>query len=95
MIGYIGSYASKDSTSVIRFTFDEQTEAFTEIKNILPWKDSKYLSVLGNDFVSILKKDKAGIGLWHMDCKESEEVLDEEITSCYVTQDQDYIYTAN
>ena len=45
--------------------------------------------------MSILKKDKAGIGLWHMDCKESEEVLDEEITSCYVTQDQDYIYTAN
>lgn len=95
MIGYIGSYASKDSLDVIRFTFDEHTEAFTEIENILPWKDSKYLSVLGNDFVSIIKKDKAGIGLWHMERNEIEEVLNEDITSCYVTQDQDHIYTAN
>lgn len=95
MIGYIGSYASKDSTSVVRFIFDEQTETFTEIKNILPWKDSKYLSILGKDFVSILKQDKAGIGLWHMDSNECEEVLDEDITACYVTQDDAYIYTAN
>lgn len=95
MIGYIGSYASKDSMQVMRFNFDENNEAFVDIKPVLPWKDSKYISLYGNDFVTILKKEKAGIGLWHKNEQTFEELESEDITSCFVTQDETYIYTAN
>lgn len=93
--GYIGSYNTQDSKSILAFAFDEETQEFLYVKEILPYADSKYLSLYKQDFVSLTKKDKAGIVLWRKAENRIETLYHEEITSCYVTQDDHFIYTAN
>ena len=93
--GYIGSYATNASTAILTFEFDEKKQQFTQVQKALPYKDSKYLSLYQHDFVSLMKEERAGIVLWHQELGTIEALQSEDITSCYVTQDERFIYTAN
>lgn len=93
--GYVGSYASKESKHVIQFLFDEEKKQFVHRMQIFPWEDTKYMSWIGNDLVSISKKQKAGVLWLHKDSRIVEQLFLEEGTSCYIDQDDAYIYTAN
>lgn len=93
--GYIGSYASDKSTHILCFVFDEGREVFTESAYIFPWKDTKYLSLKGKDFLAVTRREQAGIACFDRDTKETEELFTEKGTSCYIEQDETYIYTAN
>lgn len=93
--GYIGSYASKKSKHVIQFLFDEEKKQFINCMQILPWEDTKYMSLKGNDLISVSKEQKAGILWLHKDNGSIEKLFLEQGTSCYVDQDENFIYTAN
>lgn len=93
--GYVGSYASKESKHVIQFLFDEEKKQFVHRMQLFPWEDTKYMSWKGNDLVSISKQQKAGVLWLHKDSGTIEQLFLEEGTSCYIDQDESYIYTAN
>lgn len=93
--GYVGSYASKESKHVIQFLFDEEKKRFVHRMQLFPWEDTKYMSWKGNDLVSISKQKKAGVLWLHKDSGIIEQLFLEQGTSCYIHQDESYIYTAN
>lgn len=95
LIGYVGSYASEKSKHVVRFSFDEERANFVDTTNILPWEDSKYMSLKGNDFLSVSKQHKAGVLWLHKDSGKTERLFLEDGTACFIEQDENYIYTAN
>lgn len=93
--GYVGSYASKESKHVIQFLFDEEKKRFVHRMQLFPWEDTKYMSWKGNDLVSISKQQRAGVLWLHKDSGIREQLFLEQGTSCYIHQDESYIYTAN
>lgn len=93
--GYVGSYASKESKHVIQFLFDEEKKRFVHRMQLFPWEDTKYMSWKGNDLVSISKQQRAGVLWLHKDSGIIEQLFLEQGTSCYIHQDESYIYTAN
>lgn len=97
LCGYIGSYASKESNFIIKFIFDEETKQFIETKKHCYNPDSKYLSLYQDQLVSIIRDEthqKSGIA-WYQGDKLIQTCLTESCASCYVTQDEDFIYTTN
>lgn len=94
--GYIGSYATDESQVLLQFVFDETTEEFLDVKEVLPYADSKYLYVDENDVITLFREDeKSGVAVLHKDSSLIEHVEDETVTSCYVIGDETYFYTAN
>lgn len=93
--GYIGSYATSQSEAILQFEFDEEQGVFLQSKPYIPYKDSKYMSLYKGDFASVLKQERAGIAFLGKDARDVDIVYSEDITSCYITQDDAFIYTAN
>lgn len=93
--GYAGSYASEQSQCLIQFCFDETTKQFTQRKELPGFEDAKYLSYVNKKLAAVCRRNAAGITLWDISCDKTMTHLSETKTSCFITQDDSYIYTAN
>ena len=93
--GYAGSYASEQSQCLIQFCFDETTKQFTKRKELPGFEDAKYLSYVNKKLAAVCRRNAAGITLWDISCDKTMTHLSETKTSCFITQDDSYIYTAN
>lgn len=94
--GYIGTYATENGGGIYRFQFNGETQSFTEMKLAYPMRDAKYLSLYENWLVAPCMEDEAGITLIDLDAKNLPySLFMEDQTACYVTQDDEFVYTAN
>ena len=91
---YAGTYTKKESKGIYCFDFDDgvlkNCELLCEIRN------PKYLCRYENKIIAVNDFEKgAGVSL----ISDKGEIIDslcfEDATSCYVTADNDYVYTAN
>lgn len=93
--GYVGSYASNQSQAILQFIFDTEKKQWIKQEKFLPLQDTKYLALHDQTLMGITKKEKAGIFLYSLKEKTLQECYHEETPSCYITEDERYIYTAN
>ena len=98
LTGYLGTYASAKSQGIYRFTVDLEDGTLSGPKLFWRALDCKYLSLMDSLLAFPVKEEKAGIGL--LDISKGEavlqgELLSESAVSCYITQDLNWIYTAN
>lgn len=96
--GYIGTYHSPQSKGLYEFYFHPESGELTRPKLFLEAKNAKCASLYGNTLAAPLECDD-GCGVCMTDihtlCKPTYHLLEEKNTSCYITQDDTYIYTAN
>lgn len=99
LTGYLGTYASDKSKGIYSFSLDCSTGTLSLPKLFYPASDCKYLSQYGNLLVSPIQAEgQAGICLIDTTGGKAQlldDIYKEDTTSCFVTQDQDFVYTAN
>lgn len=93
MKGYIGTYASTKENGIYQFSFDEGTKNFIECSLYLKDKDTKYLSLYKNVLAYPFALEHGAIKMIRDHVSDTAE--NEKHVSCYITQDEHYIYTAN
>lgn len=93
MKGYIGTYASTQTNGIYEFIFDEQSKKFKSHKLFQNDQDAKYLSMNHGVLAYPLASSDGAIKM--IQNEHSYMAGKEEHVSCYITQDDDFIYTAN
>lgn len=97
--GYLGTYSSPLSEGIYRFTLDKDTGILSGPELFYRLPDCKYLSLYNNLLAAPVKSgDEAGMSLLDIGRGEASltgEIYEEETTACFVTQDEDFIYSAN
>lgn len=93
MKGYVGTYASAQANGVYQFTFDEASKHFIDSRIDQQDQDAKYLSF----YKGILAYPVAGEhnGIKMIRNGQAATAGHEQHVSCYIVQDEQYIYTAN
>ena len=91
---YAGTYTGKGSEGIYRFSCDNgklnDVSLFTRIEN------SKYICSYKDRIAAICDfKEGSGAALIDRDGKIRDELIFEEVTSCYVTEHEGRLYTAN
>lgn len=99
LTGYLGTYASPDSPGIFRFTLNLENGVLSVPELYYRAPDCKYLSLDSGLLAAPFTKDgQAGICLLYT-CPEGAtpagEAFHETSAACYITQDQNRIYTAN
>jgi len=97
--GYYGTYATPESQGLYRFDFDPETGRLENRQLAYPALDCKYLSCHGSTLACpVSQNDRAGLCLLELDAGAlllMGTAMTEGVTANYVTQDDDYVYTAN
>lgn len=93
MKGYVGTYASTRANGVYQFTFDEASKHFIDSSIYQQDQDAKYLSLYKGVLAYPVAAQHNGIKMIRN--KEVAIAGNEQHVSCYIVQDEDYIYTAN
>lgn len=97
--GYYGTYATPESQGLYRFDFDPETGRLENRQLAYPALDCKYLSCHGSTLACpVSQNDRAGLCLLELDAGAPllmGTAMTEGVTANYVTQDDDYVYTAN
>lgn len=97
--GYLGTYSSPDSEGIYRFALDKASGILTGPDLFCKLPDCKYLSLSSNQLAAPVRtQEAAGITLLDIGGDEPsliDDLYEEEQTACFVTQDEDFIYTAN
>ncbi|MBU3876244.1 lactonase family protein [Faecalicatena sp. AGMB00832] len=99
LTGYLGTYASPQSKGIYRFSLDTSTGQLSKPELYYEALDCKYLSLYkGLLAAPVQKGDDAGISLLNVTSTEPvllDHLFKELTTSCFITQDENFIYTAN
>lgn len=96
LTGYIGTYDSQRSFGVYRFAFDPQTGRPSAPQLFYRAKNAKCVAVWNKSLAVTQEKDgKAGVCLVDAGGRLLAEAFDETQTSCFVAQDDTFIYMAN
>lgn len=99
LTGYLGTYASEKSKGIYRFTMDAVTGQLTVPELYYEALDCKYLSLYKGILAApFQKEDAAGICLLDVNQAKPQllaEKFEEATTACFITQDENWIYTAN
>lgn len=99
LTGFLGTYASSRSSGIYRFTLDTDTGQLSVPELYYEAPDCKYLSLYKGLLASpVQKKGSAGICLLDVTQPQPQlldELYAEEGTSCFITQDENFICTAN
>lgn len=97
--GYLGTYSSPLSEGIYRFTLNKDTGILSGPELFYRLPDCKYLSLYNNLLAAPVKSgDEAGMSLLDIGRGEPSlacAIYEEETTACFVTQDGDFIYSAN
>ncbi len=97
--GYLGTYSSPLSEGIYRFTLNKDTGILSGSELFYRLPDCKYLSLYNNLLAAPVKSgDEAGMSLLDIGGGEPSlagKIYEEETTACFVTQDGDFIYSAN
>lgn len=99
LTGYLGTYASSKSLGIYRFTLDTRTGELSVPELYYEAPDCKYLSLYRGLLAAPFQKNgDAGICL--LDTKSQNPLLldrlyGEKTTSCFLAQDDEFVYTAN
>lgn len=97
--GYLGTYASPESLGIYQFSLDTDTGNLTIPTLYYAAADSKYLSLRHGVLASSISGEgKAGVCLLDTSGSEARKTgsaFHEHNSACYVTQDDDYLCTAN
>lgn len=97
--GYLGTYSSPLSEGIYRFTLNKDTGILSGPELFYRLPDCKYLSLYNNLLAAPVKSgDEAGMSLLDIGGGEpslASKIYEEETTACFVTQDGDFIYSAN
>lgn len=97
--GYIGTYDSPRSFGIYRFTLDADTGNLSAPELFYRTKNAKCASVRNGLLAAVMERGgKAGVCL--LDANRSGtpllgEALCEKQTSCFIEQDENFVYTAN
>ena len=91
---YAGTYTDKESEGIYRFVFDEGRLSdpilFCKIE------DPKYLCTYEDKIIAVHNKDgKGAVSLIDMDGKIIDQLIYEDVSSCYVAVKENKVYTAN
>ncbi len=91
---YAGTYTSKAAKGIYRFTYEDGK--LSDVENFCEIKNPKYLSKY-NDYIITVADFEHDSGVALIDAKGEivDKVAFEERTSCYVTTEENDIYTAN
>lgn len=97
--GYVGTYYSRQSRGIYRFSFDPVNGRITEPELFYEAPNAKWVCYHGDSMVFPIEKDE-GAGACFLKLRDgeviqSEEILKERQTPCYILQDGDNVYTAN
>ncbi len=94
--GYVGTYTQKNSEGIYQFLFDEKTGMFVESKLFAKIKSSKYIVYYKGEIFSVFEENgNAGVCVFSEDGTCIASVIFEKRTSCFITVEGNYIYTAN
>lgn len=99
LTGFLGTYASPQSKGIYRFTLNCDNGVLSKPELYYPALNCKYLSLRDGLLVSPIQNGKrAGICLLNSCAQRASLISDiyaEDGTACFVTQDEEFIYTAN
>lgn len=99
LIGYIGTYESPASPGINSFSLDLETGGLSAPQLCYRVPDSKYLSLFNGILAAPVRRDgRAGISLMDTASPDNPfmgESFHEQSPACFVTQDAQYVYTAN
>ena len=91
---YAGTYTAKSSQGIYSFSFEDgrlsSSQLFCEIKN------PKYLTKKDNCLITVADFDyESGVALINAEGDIKSKIAFEKRTSCFITSEDDDIYTAN
>lgn len=91
---YAGTYTAKSSQGIYSFSFEDgrlsSSQLFCEIKN------PKYLTKIDNCLITVADFDyESGVALINAEGDIKNKIAFEKRTSCFITSEDDDIYTAN
>ncbi len=95
LTGYVGTYKSSGSEGIYCFVLDDSGTLTTNgiLYNV---ENSKYIKLCDNILLSITGDDtNSGLAAVTTDGKLLDKLLYETVTSCHVTMQGSYVYTAN
>lgn len=93
MKGYIGTYASTIENGIYVFCFDEETKQFTNLQMLSNDQNTKYLSLYKGSLAYPFSSPAARVKMLY----EHQAYIagNEGNISCFIIQDERYVYTAN
>ncbi len=91
---YAGTYTSKTSKGIYQFSFEDGK--FSDVKQFCTIKNPKYLALSNQAIITVADfEHDSGVALIDAEGEIKDTLAFEERTSCYVTEVEDDIYTAN
>ncbi len=91
---YAGTYTSKTSKGIYQFSFEDGK--FSDAKQFCTIKNPKYLAIENHEIIAVADFDHdSGVALIDAKGVVKDKKAFEERTSCYVTEANNDIYTAN
>lgn len=93
IIGYLGTYDAGGSEGIYKFEFDASAKRFQSVEVAYGIRDAKYLSLRQGVIAFPYKNKDAGVGF--LKNGKSYTYSFGDSVACYVTQDENFVYTAN
>ncbi len=95
-IGFIGTYTTRKSKGIYKFTFDENSGKVEKNELFIEISSPKYIFIDDKFLYTVCKfEENAGVSVFDFDGNLVDKLAYEKTDSCHIAKFSDYIYTAN